>query len=225
MSMLQNSLRRCLTAVGAIALTLFAARIAHANVISSSAYLFPGFLPMDPIVGGLGTILAAILERPFLTYAGIDRNTLRFSLRANYLSLLVGFIWLVVMLPPLYSVPWLYLSLSVVVSIAVEGAYLRSAAASRRHLNWPLVIAGNLISAFVLVAISVGTSELRETYRFLPRRVEPHLPTLYVIGGVTVAIGLVIALWPMTSEDSAIVSGDERTAATDGPAGGTDETD
>ena len=168
----RKPLRSLFTPIGSFVLLLIFARTVQANSISSSAYLFPGVHPMNPIFGGLGTILAAIIERPFLRQAGIESNTLRVSLRANFLSLVVGFLWMILGITLLSFVPLVYILLSIGISIGIEGGFIRSKAPSSR---WSFIVAGNILSAFVLVVISIGTDILRESYRGLPRRVEPHL--------------------------------------------------
>jgi len=86
----------------ALLLVLLLATTAMANVIAPFVWLWPGVVAMSFPVSLPATVLAAFLERPFVSRSGIQRHALRYSLRANFLSLLVG----VVLMPGTYVLMW-----------------------------------------------------------------------------------------------------------------------
>jgi hypothetical protein len=75
-----------------------------ANVITADMGLIPGLAMFGPAMGLPLSVLAAFLERPFVTRAGFERNALWFSLQANFVSLLVGYVmtlgWIAIIIGP-----------------------------------------------------------------------------------------------------------------------------
>ena len=56
-----------------------------ANAIAPSAYFWPGVLPLMLGMAFPATVLAAVIERPFVTRAGVTKHALWYSLQANLL--------------------------------------------------------------------------------------------------------------------------------------------
>jgi hypothetical protein len=61
-----------------------------ANVIAPSVLLLPGVLPLSGFAAFPASILAALIEGPFLAHAGLRRHVRCYSLQANLISLLLG---------------------------------------------------------------------------------------------------------------------------------------
>jgi hypothetical protein len=91
----------------------------------SGVACLPGFALLGGHVGFALAILAAFIERPFLTWAGVDRRTVAYSIQANLLSLLgTGFTGLVAASTLWYAgdIAVLWIPLAVVLNAAIEFA-------------------------------------------------------------------------------------------------------
>src|SRR5213082_938665 len=87
------------------ALFLFAfAQPAFANSIAPTAYFWPGVLPLAFGLALPASVLAAFLERPFVTRAGVREYALWYSLQANLVSLAVGYLTVPVGLVAIYTI-------------------------------------------------------------------------------------------------------------------------
>src|SRR6478609_2445085 len=75
---------------GALRLGDVPAAIPLANTISPSLVVVPGFGLMGLHVAFTLSILAAFLERPFVSQAGVRRHALCRALQANFITTLVG---------------------------------------------------------------------------------------------------------------------------------------
>lgn len=67
-----------------------------ANTITADMGLVPGCALIGPAMGLPLSVLAAFLERPFYSAAGIKRGAIWYSLQANLISLLVGYFGLII---------------------------------------------------------------------------------------------------------------------------------
>lgn len=143
----------------------------------------------------VATLLAACIERPFATAAGIKTQTFRRIFQANILSWFVGVaIVFAGMFSGYVSVFILMAVLAVPFSIAVEGTYLSKIAhQSGTKLRWPPIIYGNIISGVILYALVFFGLELAEGLRqsgspitpFLEqRRIYIYATTLIVCSGL-----------------------------------------
>ena len=131
-----------------------------ANTISPTLVTIPGFGLIGLHVAFTLSILAAFIERPFVSEAGISRFALCASLRANFFSTLVGLLctpvaFLVLAVPPLILVWW---PLAIWLSYRVEyrcydKAFLTGGVAPRRA---PIVW-GNVVSNVVFLIILILT--------------------------------------------------------------------
>ena len=138
-------------------------------------------MAFSPLLGLPATLVAAVLERPFISRAGIQRYALTRSIRANLLSWLVGlfFVFLLESNQVAVMLAILYFILAIPISILIEGGYYW-AILNRRGggLRWRWVIAGNIVSAAFLMSLSFVPGILRSEYPRLEFMVEPHEETV-----------------------------------------------
>lgn len=151
--------RRWYTALITFAATFCVCRVTHANSLSPYVYFWPGVISVSLVYAFPASLLVAILERPFLTAAGIARRPLVFSLRANFLSTIAGILLIPICYPALYMIGPFWCILAFGVSCAVEVVYLRKY--SYQSFAWGWIVGGNAISSAVLmvlpmIAIAIG---------------------------------------------------------------------
>jgi hypothetical protein len=161
----------------------------------------PGLIVLSPILGLPVTLAAAVLERPFVSLAGIRTHALTRSIRANLLSWVVGLAFMVVarffarpvayfervlswdpivLLIALWWLEMAYYILAIPISILIEGGYYRAILKRQGGvLRWRWVVAANVFSNVVLVAMAFVPGILREDHPRLVRNVEPHLETVW----------------------------------------------
>ena len=140
----------------AIGIWLLSSGIAWANSLAPFIWLWPGVIIMSGWGSLPATVLAAVIERPFVTRAGLNSQPLIFSLQANALSLLAGFVAVPIAGAILYTpLILLWPFAAVTCSIIVESVYLRIRAVEQglQFKRTPIVI-GNLCSSGVLMLIS-----------------------------------------------------------------------
>ena len=176
-------------------LLLAAATPALANVIAPSAGFMPGLLPLALWLALPASVLAAFLERGFVTRAGVRRDALWFALQANLLSLAVGYLLLPVALVFLYSAPLLWCAAAVSISVLAEGEYYRLRALREpQQLRWKWVILGNLCSSLVLLALPLTANAIKRRNPTLVWELEPYHDTL-LWGSVAGSALLFAAAW------------------------------
>jgi len=134
-----------------------------ANVMSPVVMFLPGFYIHAFYLGFLYSMLAAIIERPFVQRAGVSRSPLVYSIRANTISHLVGFIYSVFAIMLFLSLPRnlfgfvgfvLIIIGAVALSVIVEVIYLRSKTSPKRGpFRIGYIVAGNVISPSVIVGL------------------------------------------------------------------------
>ena len=174
----------------AVALTLAYASPALANSIAPTAYFWPGVLPLTLGLAVPASVLAAFLERPFVTAAGVRSSALRHSLRANAISLGVGYLTLPIGVPAIYTVGPLWSVAAVTLSVLSEGWYLRSR--SDHPFRWGPVIWGNLFSSAVLLSLPYFALEVKQARPEWVWQLDPHQGWLWwgsVGGGILVFVG------------------------------------
>src|SRR4051794_6270944 len=123
-----------------------------ANVITADMGFLPGLALIGPAFGLPLSVLAAVLERPFYTRAGVERWAIWYSLQANLVSLLVGYLLLPVAMIALYTVGPLWLPFSVFLSIVIERKYLKWRAGGFDG-RWKWMSWANVFSALALVGV------------------------------------------------------------------------
>ncbi len=144
-------------ATAAAGLLLLAPAAAHGNTGVPLLFTSQGTLTML-----LATVLVAVLERPFLSRAGVERRALLHSIVANVASGVLGFY-----LPDLASAARLpapddfiaalalLLLVGLALSILVESAYYWLVAGrGPRRLRWRWVALGNVASLLALVLLN-----------------------------------------------------------------------
>ena len=134
-----------------------------ANTITANMGLIPGFGIIGPLFGLPLSIMAAIIERPFLTAAGVERHAVWYSIRANVLSLLAGYVLVFVGLILIHDEDALLIFwpfAAVLISTALERSYLSARAPLRRQLPFTTVLAANVVSALVCVLLLVPVTML-----------------------------------------------------------------
>jgi hypothetical protein len=181
------------------------AEAALANAISPVLYV-PGLVLISPLVGLPATLAAAVLERPFVSLAGIQRHAIARSIRANLLSWLVGlpFSFFAVASPGEGALLF-FAILAVLISIAIEGGYyLRVLERQGAVLRFRWVVAANVLSSALLIGLSFAPGILRSRYPRLEFVVEPHQPTLYwILAAISVAL-VAFALRPLGKGQPAV---------------------
>ncbi|GIW85175.1 MAG: hypothetical protein KatS3mg107_0835 [Gemmataceae bacterium] len=141
------------TLLQAAILLLTLASPAYANAIAPTAYFWPGVLPL---MGGMAlpaSVLAAVLERPFVSHAGVREYAFWYSLQANLISLAIGYATLPVGVDAIFSIGPLWSLIAVAMSIGSEGWYYQwRAVQAPERLRWRWIVAGNVLQQYRAVA-------------------------------------------------------------------------
>jgi hypothetical protein len=166
-----------------------------ANTITADMGMIPGCALISPALGLPLSVLAAFLERPFYTLGGISRKTIWYSLQANLVSLLVGYVGLfaAILIGDAsnldFEIPFsIWPICAVAVSIIVEGRFL----ARRQQPNrvfWMCDSVANVFSAAVCVGILFPTEYVYTRFPRWKGMLEPWNLTLNVfafIGSILV---------------------------------------
>ena len=165
-----------------------------ANTITADMGMIPGMAMVGPAMGLPLSVLAAFLERPFVSLAGVRGrgDAIWYSLQANFISLLVGYGGLLAAAiidnafkwwgpnDPIFTV-WPFLA--VAISIFVERTYIASRLRDVR-VGWGWMILGNILSAAACIGLLVLVSYLRQRYPELRRAVTPYHNVLQAIAGL-----------------------------------------
>jgi len=99
-----------------------------ADSITADMGFIPGLAVVTPLLGVPLSIVATVIERPFWTSAGLGRHAVWYSILANFVSLIVG-VLIVVILPMMYPeivkrIFLLWPFAAVFMSVVVERTYL-----------------------------------------------------------------------------------------------------
>ena len=141
---------------------MFAANPAPSPDFFDTAMAFVASLPPSQLLWAIpATLLAAVLERPFVSRAGVQRRPSVYSLQANLLSSLICFVALSTVpvrssaARPTAGTAAAAVIFVTIVSVAVlsasEGGYYESVSATDESpLRWRWVLLGNVFSTFVL---------------------------------------------------------------------------
>jgi len=146
--------------------------IAQANSISPYVYFWPGVISITVIYAFPASVLAALLERPFLTIAGIKNRTLVWSLRANFYSTLVGLLLIPLGSQALYTIGVLWCVIAFGVSCLTEVTYLRLRA--HQQFAWRWVVGGNAVSSLVLMVVPPFVLWIKQHNQHLVELVGQH---------------------------------------------------
>src|SRR5690606_25985447 len=105
------------------------------------------------------SVMAAVIERPLLSAAGLRRHAVWYSIQANVVSLLVGYplVLIVAALADVFGDEALMLwpFAAVLISTCVEWAYLNWRAACQPRLHFGRVLGGNLVSALACLLLFI----------------------------------------------------------------------
>jgi hypothetical protein len=160
-----------------------------ANAIAPSAYFWPGVLPLMLGMAFPATVLAAIIERPFVTRAGITKHALWYSLQANLLSLAIGYASMPLAARAIYTIGPLWSLIAIVISIVSETVYYQQWWVPKDSLEWRWVAAGNVISSVVVLLLPVVALMIKTGQQNLERVLAPYQDLLFW-GSVSASIAL-----------------------------------
>ena len=160
-----------------------------ANSIAADAGLIPGLAIFGPAMGLPLSVLAAFIERPFVTRAGFERNAIWFSLQANFVSLLIGYVATMFVIPlvmrpggGMVVLAWPFLAVGI--SIATERLYLTKRL-GHGIVPWTPIAWGNIISALSCIAVMLVAATLRDAAPQLSADLREHETAMNV--GVAIA--------------------------------------
>lgn len=167
---------------------------ALANSLASWVWIWPGVVSIDPIFGLLPTVLAAFIERPFVSRAGVVEQPLFRSLRANLFSLFIGiplaeFVLLIHSFVGLVLLALAGLVLSTLVELGYLAAVVRKQGG---RLRWWWIAAGNVLSSAVLAVVSLTVLFLTENDPYLGRALIPYRD-LFMLMHLATSFGMVTA--------------------------------
>lgn len=192
--------------------------IVFANAIAADLGLIPGLAIFGPALGLPLSVLAAFIERPFFSRAGVTTNTIWYSLQANFVSLLVGYVATLVVIPlvmsPVVAFGMLWPFVALAISMATEWKYMQIRNPSHRVV-WASVAAANVFSAAVCIAILAVVQWLRGQLPGLSISLRVHEGAMSVAAAVA-SVGLfavsfvATSNWRGSSAASSIEFDDER---------------
>ncbi len=199
---------------------------ALANSLTPAAGFIPGLMPLGLWLALPASVLAAIIERPFVRRAGVTHLTLWHSLRANFLSLLIGWltmplamIWFgMTMRTPDYAAEAAMVAAwslaAVTLSIISESAYYRKWSVDASvPWNWGWVIGANALSNLILLLVPLLAGALPKFWPTLPRELLPYENGL-INASVALSLGLFAISWitPKLSPQASRICDDQREA-------------
>ena len=205
--------RRWFITFAGLAATLGVCRVAHANSLSPYVYFWPGIISITLVYAFPASLLAAFLERPFLTNAGINHRPLVLSLRANFLSTIAGILLIPIGYPALYTIGPLWCIVAFGVSCAVEIFYLRRY--SHQSFTWGWAVGGNAISSAVLMILPPIAIAIRQNNYQLAWSLERHQVWLaWSSLGVSVALFLASFAWSIVAKTETVSTDSDIPAST-----------
>jgi hypothetical protein len=166
-----------------------------ANVITADMGLIPGLAIVSPLLGLPLSVMAAVIERPLLSAAGLRRHAVWYSIQANVVSLLVGYplVLIVAALADVFGDESLMLwpFATVAISAAVEWAYLNWRAACQPRLHFGRVLGGNMVSALACLLLFIPLLALNQPQ--VRNALRPYQLSLNIALGVICLIAVVAA--------------------------------
>jgi hypothetical protein len=190
-----------------------------ANTITADMGLIPGLAFVGPALGLPLSVLAAFVERPFYSLAGVGRHTIWYSLQANLVSLGVGFIatlaaFFVADFMREYYAPFeVWPFLAVGVSIVVERWYLQ-ARLRPSYVGWGWSALGNILSAGLLFAVMF----LRSALPGWRQALIPYVGPLQILAFVGSAVLFVVSFLKARDKTGADAVGVGEPSLRDRPA-------
>lgn len=174
-------------------LLVIPARIAYADALEP--VLLPGLFQLWGLVTIPVTILIAVIERPFVTQAGVTTQALFHSFCANVLSAIAGFALLFV-IPDVNpdTFGWLILG-AFALSIAIEGIYYQVLPQMRsRRIKWGMVALGNVASGCFLFSVTLIITGVGKESPRTGRRLAAYQKELIVLTAVAASVGFLFGL-------------------------------
>ena len=169
-----------------------------ANTITADMGMIPGLAFVGPAMGLPLSVLAAFVERPFYTLAGVRRYCIWYSLQANLVSLGIGFVatfmaaFLFDSMRQYYALFEVWPFFAVCVSIIVERWYLQTRTGPDR-VKWGWSAVGNILSAALCVGVLFLTVYLRSAFPGLRRPLTPYNGPLQIFAFVGSAALFVVS--------------------------------
>jgi hypothetical protein len=163
-----------------------------ANTITADMGLIPGLALAGPALGLPLSVFAAFLERPFISLAGVRSDAIWYSLQANFVSLLIGYVGLIAAAviddalrlwgpnDPVFTV-WPFVA--VAISVVTERYYLVARTRTQR-VRWGWIIVANVLSAAACIGLLVLVIFIRSEFPTLRRAVTPYHGALQLLAGV-----------------------------------------
>jgi hypothetical protein len=170
---------RYTSTVAAVILLLVFATPALANSIAPTAYFWPGVLPLTLGLALPASVLAAVLERPFVCRAGVREHAFWYSLQANLVSLVIGYVTLPIGVYAIYTIGPLWSIVAVGMSIASEGQYYQWRVLKSSELRWSAVIWGNVFSSLILLLLPYAALWIKEAKPSLVWELSPYEEPLF----------------------------------------------
>lgn len=181
------------------AVTMAVCRTAYANALSPFVYFWPGVISIMLPYAFPASVLAAFLERPFLTAAGLKHRALVLSLRANFVSTIVGIVLVPIGYPLLEMTGPVWCFLAFCISCVVEIFCLRRF--SRQHVGRGWVVLGNAISSGVLMILPPAALAIKHVRPELAWRIEPHEDMLlWTTLGVSLVVFIGSFMFPVVAQ-------------------------
>lgn len=129
--------------------------LVFANIIAPFFTMAPGILPMMWWAAFPATLLAAVIERPFVQRAGVRDQALWYSIQANFFSLMIGYALIPISGILMYGCGLGLLVGAVSMSVWSEGKFYQwRALPAQRQLHWPALWWGNVTSSLFLMFLS-----------------------------------------------------------------------
>lgn len=186
---------RCLIGCATVAVVMCVCRVACANSISPYVWFWPGVVSIYFPYAFPASLLAAFVERPFLTAGGIDRRALVVSLRANFLSAVIGLLLFPIGEPTFYVIGPLWCFMAFGISCLVEIAYVSRFSEGFR---WGWAVGGNAVSSLLLMVIPPFAFVLKQSHPELAWSLEPYEESMmWWTLGLSVAVFLLSFAWPV----------------------------
>jgi hypothetical protein len=186
---------RWLTGCATVAVVMGVCRVACANSISPYVWFWPGVVSIYLAYAFPASLLAAFVERPFLTAGGIDRRALVVSLRANFLSAVIGLLLFPIGEPALYAIGPLWCLMAFGISCIVEIVYVRRFS---EEFRWGWAVGGNAASSFLLMIIPPFTLALKQSHPELAWSLKPYeMSMVWWSLGLSVGVFLLSFAWPV----------------------------
>jgi hypothetical protein len=162
----------------AVFVLMAAAQTVFANSIAPTAYFFPGVLPWMFGMAVPASVLAAFLERPFVAWAGVREHALWYSLQANLISLVIGYLTMPIGIYAIYSIGPFWSVIAVSMSVVSERCYYQWRATEGSSVRWGPIVLANVFSSFVLLVLPSVTLVVKESFPNLELDLAPYQDAL-----------------------------------------------